>query len=98
MPLPTQQSPAAARAFWSGLDAAAYPIATLAMLAGLVRALTPSDYGILVLALAASGLSLAINPPDNEVADDLGNQRFPAPFEALGHACHAHRGGSQVRL
>jgi O-antigen/teichoic acid export membrane protein len=32
------------------------------MLAGLVRALTPSSYGILVLALAASGLSLAINP------------------------------------
>jgi O-antigen/teichoic acid export membrane protein len=32
------------------------------MLAGLVRALTPSNYGILVLALAASGLSLAINP------------------------------------
>jgi O-antigen/teichoic acid export membrane protein len=62
MPVPTRQSPAAARAFWSGLDAAAYPIATLAMLAGLVRALTPSNYGILVLALAASGLSLAINP------------------------------------
>jgi O-antigen/teichoic acid export membrane protein len=62
MPLPTRQSPAAARALWSGLDAAAYPVATLAMLAGLVRALTPSNYGILVLALAASGLSLAINP------------------------------------
>src|SRR5580704_13061902 len=61
-PHPARQSPAAARALWSGLDAAAYPIATLAMLAGLVRALTPSDYGILVLALAASGLSLAINP------------------------------------
>jgi O-antigen/teichoic acid export membrane protein len=60
--LPMRQSPAGARAFWSGLDAAAYPIATLAMLAGLVRALTPADYGILVLALAASGLSLAINP------------------------------------
>jgi O-antigen/teichoic acid export membrane protein len=57
-----RQSSAAARALWSGLDAAAYPIATLAMLAGLVRALSPSDYGILVLALAASGLSLAINP------------------------------------
>jgi O-antigen/teichoic acid export membrane protein len=58
----SRQSPAAARALWSGLDAAAYPIASLAMLAGLVRALTPADYGILVLALAASGLSLAINP------------------------------------
>jgi O-antigen/teichoic acid export membrane protein len=62
MPLPTRQSPAAARALWSALDAGAYPLATLAMLAGLVRALTPSEYGILVLALAASGLSLAINP------------------------------------
>ncbi|HEY6455351.1 MAG TPA: oligosaccharide flippase family protein [Steroidobacteraceae bacterium] len=60
--LPPPQSPAAARAVWSGLDAAAYPIATLAMLIGLVRALTPSHYGVLVLALAASGLSLAINP------------------------------------
>jgi O-antigen/teichoic acid export membrane protein len=62
MPLPTRQSSAAARALWSGVDAAAYPIATLVMLAGLVRALTPANYGILVLALAASGLSLAINP------------------------------------
>jgi O-antigen/teichoic acid export membrane protein len=59
---PIRQSPAAARALWSALDAAAYPVATLAMLAGLVRALTPSNYGILVLALAASGISLAINP------------------------------------
>jgi O-antigen/teichoic acid export membrane protein len=60
--LPGRQSPAIARALWSGLDAAAYPVATLAMLVGLVRALTPSNYGILVLALAASALSLAINP------------------------------------
>jgi O-antigen/teichoic acid export membrane protein len=62
MPLLTRQSPVAARVLWSGLDAAAYPVVTLAMLAGLVRALTPSNYGILVLAMAASGLSLAINP------------------------------------
>ncbi|HTC44385.1 MAG TPA: oligosaccharide flippase family protein [Steroidobacteraceae bacterium] len=62
MPHPARQASAAARAVWSGLDAAANPIATLAMLAGLVRALTPASYGILVLALAASGLSLAINP------------------------------------
>jgi O-antigen/teichoic acid export membrane protein len=62
MLLPIPQSPAAARALWSGLDAAAYPLATLAMLAGLIRALSTADYGILVLALAASGLSLAINP------------------------------------
>ena len=55
-------APAATRALWSGVDAAAYPLATLVMLAGLVRALSGADYGILVLSLAASGLSLAINP------------------------------------
>jgi O-antigen/teichoic acid export membrane protein len=53
---------AAMRAFWSALDAAATPVFTLAMLAALVRALSASDYGILVIALAASGLSLAVNP------------------------------------
>jgi O-antigen/teichoic acid export membrane protein len=62
MPPPARQSSAAARALWRAVDAGAYPLAMLAMLAGLVRALTPSEYGILVLALAASGLSLAINP------------------------------------
>ena len=50
------------RALWSMLDAAATPVSTLATLAALVRALSPSDYGILVIALAASGLSMAINP------------------------------------
>lgn len=43
------------------MDAAASPLATLVMLAGLVRALAPASYGLLVLALAASGLTLAIN-------------------------------------
>jgi O-antigen/teichoic acid export membrane protein len=50
------------RALWSALDAAAGPASTLATLAALVRALSASDYGILVIALAASGLSMAVNP------------------------------------
>jgi O-antigen/teichoic acid export membrane protein len=50
------------RALWSVLDAAAGPASTLATLAALVRALSASDYGILVIALAASGLSMAVNP------------------------------------
>ena len=49
-------------AVWSALDAAAGPASTLATLAALVRALSASDYGILVIALAASGLSMAVNP------------------------------------
>jgi O-antigen/teichoic acid export membrane protein len=53
---------AGARAMWSALDAAATPGFTLVTLAILVRALSPSDYGLLVMALAASGLSMAINP------------------------------------
>lgn len=50
------------RAVWSGLDAAATPALMIATLAVLVRTLNASDYGILVMALAASGLSMAINP------------------------------------
>ena len=53
---------AAMRALWSALDAAATPASTLLTLAALVRALSVADYGILVIALAASGLSMAINP------------------------------------
>jgi O-antigen/teichoic acid export membrane protein len=60
---PVAREPAAAtRAFWSALDAAATPVFTLATLAVLVRALRPADYGVLVIALAASGLSMAVNP------------------------------------
>jgi O-antigen/teichoic acid export membrane protein len=65
-PSPAQAVPrepaAAMRALWSALDAAAMPASTLATLAALVRALTPPDYGILVIAIAASGLSMAVNP------------------------------------
>jgi O-antigen/teichoic acid export membrane protein len=57
-----RESVAPMRALWSALDAAAMPASTLATLAALVRALTPSDYGILVIAIAASGLSMAVNP------------------------------------
>lgn len=60
---PSAREPVAAqRALWSALDAAATPAATLATLAALVRALSASEYGVLVVALAASGLSMAINP------------------------------------
>ena len=62
-PLPVARAPASAmRALWSALDAAAAPASTLAILAVLVRTLSASDYGILVIALAASGLSMAVNP------------------------------------
>jgi len=60
---PVAREPVApTRALWSALDAAAAPASTLATLAVLVRALSASDYGILVIALAASGLSMAVNP------------------------------------
>jgi O-antigen/teichoic acid export membrane protein len=58
----TREPVAGTRALWSGLDAAATPGFTLVTLAVLVRALSASDYGLLVMALAASGISLAINP------------------------------------
>ena len=58
----TREPVAGTRAFWSALDAAATPGFTLITLAVLVRALSASDYGLLVMALAASGLSMAINP------------------------------------
>lgn len=59
---PAREPVEAMRALWSALDAAATPASTLVTLAALVRALSASDYGILVMALAASGLSMAINP------------------------------------
>ena len=61
-PTVPRQPGAASRALWSAVDAAAMPVSTLATLAALVRALSASDYGILVIALAASGLSMAVNP------------------------------------
>jgi O-antigen/teichoic acid export membrane protein len=59
---PVASEPVRMRALWSALDAAANPASTLAILAALVRALNASDYGILVIALAASALSMAVNP------------------------------------
>ena len=50
------------RALWSALDAAATPGFALVTLAVLVRALSAADYGLLVVALAASGISMAVNP------------------------------------
>jgi O-antigen/teichoic acid export membrane protein len=52
----------AMRAVWSALDAAATPLSSLLMLAALVRSLGPAEYGVLVIAIAASGLCLAVNP------------------------------------
>jgi O-antigen/teichoic acid export membrane protein len=50
------------RALWSALDAAANPLSLLVMLASLVRTLGAADYGILAIALAASGITMAVNP------------------------------------
>lgn len=59
---PMRSRQAFGRAFWSGADAAASPIAALLMTAGLVRCLGARDYGLMVIALAASGLATAISP------------------------------------
>jgi O-antigen/teichoic acid export membrane protein len=50
------------RAIWSGLDAVANPLASLVIAAGLVRLLGATEYGLMVVALAISALSTAINP------------------------------------
>jgi O-antigen/teichoic acid export membrane protein len=50
------------RAIWSGIDAAAGPFSSLAIAAGLLRALGTQNYGLIVVALAVSNLSTAINP------------------------------------
>jgi O-antigen/teichoic acid export membrane protein len=50
------------RAIWSALDASATPLASLLIAAGLVRTLGAEEYGLIVVALAISGLSNAVNP------------------------------------
>jgi O-antigen/teichoic acid export membrane protein len=50
------------RAVWSGLDAASTAIASLLIAAGLVRTLGTEEYGLIVIALAISALSTAVNP------------------------------------
>lgn len=67
------------RALWSALDAAANPLASLGIAAGLLRALGPTEYGIIVVALAISGLSTAINP-----AIATTTTKFVAELVALG--------------
>src|SRR5580704_15442477 len=57
----TEQT-ATTRALWSAIDAVANPISALVTLGGLVRTLSAPDYGILVIALAASSISMAVNP------------------------------------
>jgi O-antigen/teichoic acid export membrane protein len=49
-------------ALWSAVDASAGPVAALLIAAGLIRALGVKEYGIMVLALAVSSLSTAVNP------------------------------------
>lgn len=49
-------------AIWSALDAAAAPMSGLLMAAGLVRILGTQEYGVIVMALAVSNLSLAVSP------------------------------------
>jgi O-antigen/teichoic acid export membrane protein len=50
------------RAVWSGMDAVSTPIASLLIAAGLVRTLGTEEYGLIVIALAISALSTAVNP------------------------------------
>lgn len=50
------------RSLWSGLDAAAAPLAALLIAASLVRALGTDDYGVFVIALAVSAVSTAVSP------------------------------------
>jgi O-antigen/teichoic acid export membrane protein len=61
-PVAVRESAPAARALWSALDAAANPVSMLVMLASLVRTLGAADYGVLAIALAASGITMAVNP------------------------------------
>ena len=76
------------RALWSALDAAATPASTLAILAALVRTLSASDYGILVIALAASGLSMAVNPAiaatTTKFVSELSGRRHPGGRTVAG--------------
>jgi O-antigen/teichoic acid export membrane protein len=50
------------RAIWSAVDAGIGPFSALVMAAGLLRALGTHSYGLMVMALAVSNLSTAINP------------------------------------
>jgi O-antigen/teichoic acid export membrane protein len=57
-----KESSTADRAMWSAVDAAAAPVSSLVVTAVLVRTLGAEGYGILVIALAVSGLSMAVAP------------------------------------
>jgi O-antigen/teichoic acid export membrane protein len=50
------------RAFWSAIDAGSAPLSSLLIAGGLVRSLGTEEYGLIVVALAISGLSTAVNP------------------------------------
>jgi O-antigen/teichoic acid export membrane protein len=81
IPMPASETAAPTRAFWSVVDAAAMPASTLITLAVLVRALSPVDYGMLVVALAISGLSMAVNP-----AIATTTTKFVSEFSGKGHS------------
>jgi len=70
------------------VDAAAAPASALATLAALVRALSALDYGILVIALAVSGLSMAVNPAiaatTTKFVSELSGQRHPGGRTVAG--------------
>ena len=74
-----RESAPAARALWGTLDAAANPLSLLVMLAGLVRTLGAADYGVLAIALAASGITMAVNPAlaitTTKFVSELGGQK-----------------------
>jgi O-antigen/teichoic acid export membrane protein len=50
------------RAFWSAIDAGSAPLSSLLIAGGLLRSLGTEEYGLIVVALAISGLSTAVNP------------------------------------
>jgi len=66
---------------WSGLDAVAAPFATILITGGLVRSLGKADYGLLVVALAVSGLSAAVNPAISATTTKLVSQAAGARLQ-----------------
>lgn len=50
------------RSLWTGLEATAAPIGSVLIAVGLIQTLGPQDYGLLIMLLAISNLSLAVNP------------------------------------
>src|SRR5260370_22495089 len=86
---PVVREPVAAmRAVWSALDAAATPLSTLATLAALLPSLSRSGCGVLVVSLAASGVSMAVNPAiaatTTKFVSELAGERHPGGRTVAG--------------